>query len=54
MLYMDEEQRVFQGVLPKMIVERCKCGWKKIIKKKEKKIKPCPHFFLSISIFTGV
>lgn len=26
MLYMDEEQRVFQGVLPKMIVERCKCG----------------------------
>ena len=26
MLYMDENQNVFQGVLPKMVVERCKCG----------------------------
>ena len=48
MLYMDEEQNVFQGVLPKMVVERCKCGWKKF---SPKKIKPCPHFFINFNFY---
>ena len=48
MLYMDEEQNVFQGVLPKMVVERCKCGWKNYPPKKSNHV----HiFFINFNFY---